>query len=79
LDSDDIARKDRLARQVDFLEKNPEYGIVGSWLMLIDKTSKDMGVRKVPIHDEEIKGSFYFRNPIGHPSLIMRRSCVNKT
>ena len=35
LDADDTAEPDRLARQVDFLERNPEIGLCGSWVNVI--------------------------------------------
>lgn len=37
LDADDIAMPDRLKKQVDFLETNSEYGIVGGNASVIDK------------------------------------------
>ncbi len=64
LDSDDIAEKRRLLLQVDFLEKNPDYGIVGSWMTLVNKVGEEMGVRKLPVSDSEIRDSFYFRTPV---------------
>lgn len=64
LDSDDIAEKRRLALQVDFLEKNPEYGIVGSWMTLVNKSGQGIEVRKLPVSDDKIRDSFYFRTPV---------------
>ena len=37
LDSDDIAIKTRLEKQVNFLEEHPEIGMVGAWLIKSDK------------------------------------------
>ncbi len=38
LDSDDMARSDRLGKQVQFLDNHTNHGIVGSWITLIDAT-----------------------------------------
>lgn len=35
MDSDDIAYPERFAKQVKFLEENPEYSLVGSWAKII--------------------------------------------
>ena len=35
MDSDDISDLKRIEKQVGFMEQNPEYGIVGSWVRTI--------------------------------------------
>src|SRR3569833_2031445 len=35
MDSDDISDVHRIAKQVDFLERNPDHGIVGAWVKTI--------------------------------------------
>lgn len=71
LDSDDVARSDRFERQVNFLEENPEVGIVGSWM----GTFGDRRLTwKYPLDDADIKLSILFRSPFGHPSVMFRTS-----
>jgi len=79
LDSDDIARDDRLTLQLDFLEKNHQYGIIGSWVMIINGAGEEKWVKQLPISDKEIRKQWYFRNSLNHPTLMMRRSCLKKT
>jgi len=71
LDSDDRARSDRLEKQIQFLETHPEYGIVGSWMTIIDARGNEKGVREAPLGDIEIRKSFYFRTPVSLVSQMM--------
>lgn len=76
-DSDDISMPCRLERQVNFLENNPEYGIVGCRVSLINADGfilpdkfpfieADIAIRKIlPMH-----------NPLCHPALIFRRDIL---
>ena len=40
MDADDIAYPNRLLSQINFLESNPDYGVVGGMIDLIDENSK---------------------------------------
>jgi glycosyltransferase involved in cell wall biosynthesis len=77
LDSDDIAMPDRLARQVDFLERHPEYGMCGTFYNLID--GQDKFLRKVvyPTGSRDIKTHLTLGNCFGN-STIMIRSHIAK-
>jgi len=44
MDADDVAYKERLERQVSFLEKNKDVDILGTGIMQVDKASKEIGV-----------------------------------
>ncbi len=69
LDSDDIAEQERLATQVDFLENNPNVGIVGSWITIFG----DRSVRwKFPTSDPDIKVSLFFKSPFAHQAVMFR-------
>lgn len=71
LDSDDLSRRDRFERQVGFLEKNKEHGLVGSW-------AKEFGTRNRiltgPTTDELIRMSLLIGNPLVHSSIMFRRT-----
>lgn len=79
LDSDDRARPERLERQVHFLDTHPEYGIVGSWMVLINGDWKATGKKYMPITNEAVRKQWYFRNSLNHPTLMMRMECIKKT
>lgn len=84
MDADDIAASDRLELQQEFLNKHPNYGLVGSKVRLFPATSKNMGLlRYVNWHNKflthnEIRIKSFVDAPVIHPSVMFRRSVVEK-
>lgn len=74
LDADDIAREDRLEKQVAYLEKNPHIFAVGSNAVVIDKLGRKIGVKNEPGENARIKAAFFTFNPLIHPSMMIRRT-----
>lgn len=74
MDADDISSPNRLAKQIDFLNRHPNYGIVGSWATNIDSNGRKLGLEKRPIDDAAIKWHQYlFYNPIIHPTVLVKK------
>jgi len=74
-DSDDICHVKRIARQVEFLENNPDYGIVGSNITVIDSHSKSLGTRN---YSEQVGSEIYLKAPFAHPSIMIRKSLIEQ-
>lgn len=74
MDSDDISHPNRLEKQFNFLEKNTEIDILGTWaLEFTDDLKIEKGfVKKTPISKEEIYRFFHYRDPFIHPSVMFR-------
>lgn len=72
LDADDIAHPERLAKQVAFLQANPDVFLVGSWLKLIDERGSETGFRQYPVGHQAIYDEFFLRFPIANPSIMYR-------
>lgn len=70
LDADDIAKPQRLERQVEFLENNLEVGIVGTWMELFGDRRL---MWKYPVTNLEIQLNMFFSSPFGHPSVMYRK------
>ena len=55
MDSDDVCKKNRFEKQISFMEKHPEYDLVGSW---VDEFYNDIdhviSIRLVPESHNEI-------------------------
>ena len=49
IDDDDIWEKDKLSKQIAFMENNPDYGACFSWVSIIDKKGDD--VEESPVQD----------------------------
>ena len=79
-DTDDISLPQRLKTQYDFLIKNPEVDVLGSFVREFKKNNGKYysRLKKVPSNFREIKKSIYFRNPLNHPSVAFRKSIIIK-
>ena len=76
MDSDDWSDPDRLRLQVEFLERNPEVGIVGTSA----QTFSDKGEGALwtyPESDEDIRTFMLADSPFAHPSVMMRKSVLD--
>jgi len=76
-DADDLSLPERLARQVDFLEKNPSVVLVGTQAVIIDL----QGFRKGRVLDracthDSIRWDLLFDNSFTHSSVMFRRSII---
>lgn len=73
LDADDISTKNRLLEQFNFMENNPEYGICGSWAIIIDENGNKLNEIWKPInHSESIKFQMMFLNNFITSSVFMK-------
>ena len=73
LDSDDIARPERLGAQVDFLARNPGIALVGSSAGKIDKNGRrKRGVRVPPLEAGDIAAWLLFRSAFQQSSVMGR-------
>ncbi len=77
-DADDVSHPSRLQRQVEFLRKNPEVGIVGCRVRLIGADSRPIRGRAIKFcgTDDEIRRVLPYRNPLIHPALTFRRQLL---
>jgi len=76
-DSDDISLSKRLEKQAEFLERNPNVGVVGSFMEIFDGHKK-RGIRKYPEKDKELRKMIFFVCPIGQPAAMIRASVFEK-
>ncbi|WP_338812357.1 glycosyltransferase [Bernardetia sp. Wsw4-3y2] len=73
LDCDDYAEPTRLEKQVDFLDKNNEFGLVGSWITLIDEENTIKGAWQLEHRPERIPAKLLFFNQFAQSSIMMRK------
>lgn len=76
MDSDDVAHKDRLAQQLAFMKNNKDVAVLGSSYFLINEECITIAKIDVPCTDKEIRSSLWIRNPICHPSVMLRREAI---
>ena len=73
MDADDVAAEYRLEKQVMFLERHPEYVLVGSYADVITEDGKRIYERTVPSEDIVIKEIIKTENPFIHSTVMFRR------
>lgn len=72
MDADDIATTDRLEKQAEFLNANPEIALCGAQAILINSLGKNIGKRIYPTNPETIKKVILRYNPVIHPTWFAR-------
>jgi len=72
-DIDDICDPERLAKQVAYLDANPQTSAVGSWTMKIGASSEKLGVRQFPSDPRDVRRQSAFWNPFCHSAMMLRR------
>lgn len=73
MDADDISHKERLSKQVRFLNEHSEVDIVGTNILLIDEINEIYDSVRYPEFDKEIKFQMPIFNAIVHPSILARK------
>lgn len=74
LDCDDIAQPARLEKQYNWLEKNTDFGLIGSWVELIDSNGKSTKIIwKEALNPEEIPCFLLFKNCFTQSAIMIRK------
>jgi glycosyltransferase involved in cell wall biosynthesis len=69
MDGDDISVSDRLAKQVEFLNNNPDVVVCGSWYQLLQSGETVSN----PVENEDIRIALLDYCALGHPTIMMRK------
>ena len=78
LDADDIATPDRLSRQVQFMDRNPEVSLVGGAYRQIDSQGRVIRRGHWPRHHVQLRWSLLFYCPFNHSGVTWRRQTVSE-
>lgn len=79
MDADDISHPDRFSSQVDFLGQNPDIGVVGSDVAIVDNRQQVKGFYHMPTRDLAIRWRSLFMLPsyniMARRELLVRTRC----
>jgi glycosyltransferase involved in cell wall biosynthesis len=77
-DADDISLPDRLERELEWMDANPDCAVVGTFFRYVDEeTLEPTGVTITSVTKHlDIVRHMYFDNPIGHGTTLIRRHAV---
>ena len=76
MDGDDISLPQRLEEQVNFLDRHPQVGILGTAVHLINDQGKQIGLKRHPLDHKTIYKAILSYCPFIHPTLMFRRSAL---
>lgn len=77
MDTDDIVRADRFARQLREFEHDEALDICGSWVAEFEERAENIvAIRKTPLTDLEIKKYQKRRDAFNHMSVMYKKSAV---
>ena len=78
MDADDVALPERFARQLDFLERHPEVGLLGTGCHEISPSGEVLRTITPPADDGAIRRALIRRNPFVHSSVMIRRPALER-
>jgi len=76
MDGDDISHPERFERQLSFLNKNLDVGILGTRAEIIDEGGNARRQWRLPTHPDAIAWQSLFNYRLCHPTIMARRSVL---
>ena len=75
MDADDVSVPDRLAWELEFMEKHPQVAVLGGLAESINAVGKPLAfqVHDAPAEHDEIKSAMAVRCPFCHPTVLIRK------
>jgi glycosyltransferase involved in cell wall biosynthesis len=77
MDADDVSLPGRLQKQVEVMESQPEIGLVGSVVVVIDDAGKTWGIQPLESTDVGIRWTSLLKSPFVHPTVMVRKACLD--
>lgn len=79
MDADDISVPDRFEKQLSIVVEHPEISVVGGQIdEFIGNPENIVGIRDVPLNDDEIKKYLKKRCPFNHVTILLNTNFVKK-
>jgi hypothetical protein len=75
MDSDDIARRYRIEKQVEYMEKTPEIGVSGTAISEFYENGKNV-IRCYPGDHKQIETKIHLASPFAHPTVCFRKDAL---
>ena len=78
MDADDIAKPERLARQVQAMAAHPTAAVIGTAIEIIDSSGRILRTESRPHSAGAISAALAQANCIAHPTVMMRRAAARE-
>ncbi len=79
LDCGDLCYKNKYQKQLDYLKKNPEVKILGTWARFVDEKGNFLHNLIHPTEYKEIKNKMFFNSMFCNPTIIFYTEIIEKT
>lgn len=76
MDADDWSYPERIAKQVEYMNKHLEVGVSGGAVKICNKNLKTINTRLYPLTDGDIRKKIFRYCPFAHPATIWRTKVV---
>lgn len=79
IDADDYWTSElKLSAQVNFLEKNFDYSLIGTRAIVVNKNNKELYKLNYPTEDREIRKNMLLQNSFIHSSVLIRNKTLHR-
>jgi len=78
IDADDWMDSERLAKQVAFMDQNPDVVCLGSKTQIVDENARQIGVSPLPTSRAQVRRIMPAFNVVSHPSTMIRASALRE-
>lgn len=78
MDADDISMHDRFEKQIAYMEAHPETQCLGTWAIEINSDGSEYYRKQMPETHEGCWKLFMIRDCMIHPTVMFRRSYIEK-
>lgn len=75
-DADDLSQPDRLALEIEFLDRHPDVALVGSSCWRMDNSGRVLGANDLPTTHLGLRWASIVDNPFIHTAVVFRRDVV---
>lgn len=78
MDADDVSSPYRLEKQLEYIERHPEIGVLGTWIFNIDENGSVKNTWCPPANPKVLRWTHFFGVCVCHSTVLMRREVMEK-
>lgn len=78
MDGDDYSYPERFEKELTYLSKNPNVIVTGGQVDIMNEIGEITSHRSYPLGGVKLLLFSCFRNPLAHPTIMMRREIIDK-
>lgn len=76
LDCGDLNKKNKYKKQIDYLKKNPNVKLLGTWAEIVDENGNFLYTLQHPISHKDLKRKMYLNSMFVHPSVVFYKDIL---